>query len=89
MEKDPTLKMKLDESFVTNFLHPTFKNISIPTETLLFPTGGSFFLFLHKKNQNAFPKMDKIFNLVNFISYLSRINQETCGVSEKEHYLLF
>ena len=86
MEKDPTLKKKLDESFVSNFLHPTFKNISIPTETLLFPTGGSFFLFLHKKNQNAFLKMDKI---VNFISYLSRINQETCGVSEKEHYLLF
>ena len=57
MEKDPTLKKKLDESFVTNFLHPTFKNISIPTETLLFPTGGSFFLFLPTKNQKAFSKI--------------------------------
>ena len=73
MEKDPTLKKKLDESFVTNFLHPTFKNISIPTETLLFPTGGSFFKFLPtKKIRKHFPRflygMDKIFDLANYIS---------------------
>ena len=41
MEKDPKLKTELDKNIVTNFLHPTFKNISTPTETLLFPTGGS------------------------------------------------